>query len=225
MEEYFSVLSLSPLFSGIGREEAETMLSCLGGKFMDVSRGEPIFLEGESARQVGLVLSGAVQVVQDDYYGHRSVLSVLGPGESFGEVFSCAGLESLPVSVLSLKDSRVLLMDCRRVLNMCSSSCGFHSLLIQNLLRGLALKNLDFTRKIRYMSRKTTREKLLAYLADQAKLKGSSEFVIPCGRQTLADYLGVERSAMSAEIGKLKREGRLDTKGSWFRLFPGEDNT
>ena len=224
MENSFSVLSQCPLFSGISHDDLKAMLGCLGGKFVSVSKGAPVFLEGEPAQLVGLVISGAVQVVQDDYYGNRSVLSILSPGESFGEVFSCAGLETMPVSVIALRDSLVLLLDCRRVLTMCSGSYHFHSLLIQNLLQGIARKNLEFTQKIRYMSRKTTRDKLLSYLLDQAKRQGSSEFVIPCDRQTLADYLGVERSAMSTEIGKLKKDGLLDTKGSWFSLHLAEES-
>lgn len=223
MEKYLSLLSRSPLFSGIAQGDIQSMLACLDGRVLSYSRGEPIFLEGEAPGLLGIVLTGAVQVVRDDYWGNRSVLAILEPGESFGEVFSCAALEALPVSVFALRDSLVLLLDCRRVLSTCSSACAFHSLLIRNLLQGLALKNLEFTRKIHCMSRKTTREKLLAYLMDQAKKQGSSEFVIPCDRQTLADYLGVERSAMSAELGKMKKAGLLDTKGSWFSLHLGEE--
>lgn len=218
MEQSFSILSRCPLFQGIEREELGSMLACLGGKTKSVPKGDPIFLEGDPAQSVGIVLSGTVQVVQDDYYGNRSVLSILQPGDSFGEAFSCAGIPTMPVSVFALTNSQVLLLDCRRVLNMCPHSCHFHSLLIQNLLKGIAQKNLAFTEKIRHMSKKTTKEKLLSYLLNQAKQQGSDEFTIPCDRQALADYLGVERSAMSAEISKLKKAGLLDTKGSWFHL-------
>lgn len=218
MENFWPVLSGCPLFKGIDAEEIKALLDCLGGKLMDVSKGEPVFLEGDTPGLVGVLLSGSVQVVQDDYYGNRSVLSVLAPGEIFGEVFSCAGLDALPVSVIAVKDSRLLLVDCRRVFDMCSKACRFHSILVGNMLRGLAEKNLAFTKKIRYMSQKTTRDKLMAYLLDQAKERGKGEFIIPFDRQSLADYLGVERSAMSAEIGKLKRAGILDTRASWFHL-------
>lgn len=159
----------------------------------------------------GVVLLGTVQVVQEDYYGNRSVMTVLQPGESFAEVFSCAGFEVMPVSVMAVTDSEVLLLDCRCVLTTCSRSCHFHSLLMKNMLEGMA-------QKIQYMSKRTTREKLMAYLSNQAKQQGSKEFVIPHNRQSLADYLGVERSAMSAEISKLKKAGKIDTHGSWFCL-------
>lgn len=224
MENYFSILSRCPLFHGIGQEDLNAMMGCLGAKFISVSKGDPVFLEGDPAQLVGVVLFGGVQVVQDDYYGNRSVLSILQPGDSFGEAFSCAGLDNMPVSVFAVRDSKVLLLNCQRILTLCSHACHFHSLLIQNILRGLAQKNLAFTKKVRYMSQKTTRDKLLAYLLDQAKQQGSAEFVIPCDRQALADYLGVERTAMSAEISKLKKAGLLDTKGPWFCLRQVDQN-
>ena len=166
----------------------------------------------------GVVLLGTVQVVQEDYYGNRSVMTVLQPGESFAEVFSCAGFEVMPVSVMAVTDSEVLLLDCRCVLTTCSRSCHFHSLLMKNMLEGMAQKILSLTQKIQYMSKRTTREKLMAYLSNQAKQQGSKGFVIPHNRQSLADYLGVERSAMSVEISKLKKAGKIDTHGSWFCL-------
>lgn len=218
MNKYFPVLLRCPYFSGIEQSDLKPMIECLGGKILTVLKGNPVFLEGAAAQLVGVVLSGTIQVVRDDYYGNRSVLSVLQPGETFGEAFSCAGLKTMPVSVMALKDSEVLLLNCQRVLMVCSNSCRFHSLLIKNLLREIAQKNLELTQKIQYMSKKTTKEKLMAYLLGQAKQQGSAEFVIPFDRQSLADYLGVERSAMSAEISKLKKEGVLDTRGSWFCL-------
>ena len=218
MEAYFEILSRCPLFSGISRQELSEMLRCLEGRILPVSKGSPVFLEGDPAKYVGVVLSGSVQVIRDDFYGNRSVLTAVPPGGLFGEAFACAGLETLPVSVMAAQNSTVLLLDCKKVLSGCSSACAFHSRLIQNLLRGISQKNLILTRKIRCMSRKTTREKLMEYLLEQAKQQGSAEFVIPYDRQSLADYLGVERSAMSAEIGKLKREGILDCRGSFFRI-------
>ena len=219
MEQFYDILLHCPLFDGITRQELGEMLRCLGGKILDISSGNPVFLEGEPARYVGVVLSGAVQILRDDYYGRRSVLTVAAPGELFGEAFACAELEVLPVSAVAQTASTVLLLDCRRVLTGCSQACIFHYRLVHNLLRGLARKNLALTRKIRCMSPKTTREKLLVFLLDQAKQQGSSEFVIPYDRQALADYLGVERSAMSAELGKLRKAGLIECTGSRFWLL------
>lgn len=219
MEEYFEILSQCPLFDGVARGELSGMLSCLGGQLQEIPKGKPVFLEGDPAWFVGVVLSGTVQIVRDDYYGNRSVLAVIQPGGLFAEAFSCAGLETMPVSAMALLPSTVLLLDCGRMLRGCSNACAFHRRLVYNLLRGIAQKNLMLTRKIRYMSQKTTREKLMEFLLDQAKKQGSPEFVIPYDRQALADYLGVERSAMSAEIGKLRKAGVLESSGSRFRLL------
>ena len=219
MEEYFDVLSQCSLFAGISRQEIGLMLNCLSEKNSVIAKGDPVFLEGEPAKFVGVVLSGKVQIVRDDYYGNRSVLTVISPGGLFAEAFACADVETLPVSVIALQNSTVLLLDCKRVLTSCSNACPFHSRLIRNLLQGIAQKNLILTKKIRCMSQKTTQEKLMEFLLEQAKQQGSAEFVIPYDRQALADYLGVERSAMSAELSKLKKAGWIDYSGSRFRML------
>lgn len=225
MEKFFETLSKCPLFDGIEQSDLNSMIACLDGKTIDISKGIPVFLEGTSARFVGVVLAGTVQVIREDYYGNRSVMTSLQPGELFGEAFSLAGLNAMPVSVIAVKDSTVLLLDCRRILTTCSNSCHFHTLLLRNLLQEMAQKNLALSQKIRYMSQKTTREKIMAFLLDQAKQQKSHEFVIPYDRQALADYLGVERSAMSAEISKLKKSGEIDTKGAWFCLKAPENTS
>ena len=226
MEENFDILSQCPLFAGISRQELGQMLRCLGGKITGIAKGNPVFLEGAPAEFVGVVLDGKVQILRTDYYGNRSVLTVVSPGGLFGEAFACAGVETLPVSAIALQTCTVLLLDCKRVLTGCSNACPFHSRLVRNLLQGIAQKNLILTRKIQCMSQKTTQEKLMEFLLEQAKQQGSAEFVIPYDRQALADYLGVERSAMSAEISKLKKAGRIDCSGSRFRvLTPGKKSS
>ena len=223
MEKYFAILSRCPLFAGVVPEEMGLMLNCLGAREREIPKGEPVFLEGDPAGFIGVALEGAVQVVRDDYYGTRSVLTVIQPGEIFGEAFSCAGVETMPVSAFALKGSKILWLDCKRMLTVCSNACQFHNRMVANLLQAVARKNLALSRKIQFMSQRTTKEKIMAYLLDQAKAQGSSEFTIPHDRQALADFLGVERSAMSAEIGKLKKAGILECKGPWFRLRDTEE--
>lgn len=219
MDIFFEILSHCPLFNGITTSDLTGMLKCLNAKSVEFSKGDSIFLEGDPAQFVGVVLDGAIQILQEDYYGNRSVLTILEPGELFAEVFSCAGLNAIPVSAIAIKKSTVLLLNCQQMFTVCGNACRFHSQLLQNLLKVMAMKNLAMTQKIRYMSQKTTKDKLTAFLLDQAKQNDSSEFVIPYDRQALADYLGVERSAMSVELSKLKKNGQIDTKGSWFRLL------
>ena len=219
MDEYFEILSQCSLFTGITQEELNSMLTCLNGTIIRTPKGSPVFLEGDPATFVGVVLSGMVQILRTDFYGNRSVLTVVSPGGLFGEAFACAGVETLPVSAIALQNCAVLLLDCKRVLTGCSNACPFHSRLVRNLLQGIAQKNLMLTSKIRCMSQKTTQEKLMEFLLEQAKQHDSAEFVIPYDRQALADYLGVERSAMSAELSKLKKAGRIDCSGSRFRVL------
>ena len=218
MEKYFELLMENPLFRGISREELGGLMGCLSAKTVEKAKGEPVFLEGDQAGFIGVVLEGAVQIVRDDFYGNRSLLTVAEAGELFGEAFACAGVDTMPVSGYAVKDSKILWLSCGKMLTVCTNACGFHNTLVQNLLQVVAQKNLLLSQKIQFMSRKTTREKLMAYLLDQAKQKKSNEFVIPMDRQTLADFLGVERSAMSAELSKLRTDGVLESKGSWFRL-------
>ena len=219
MDQYFEILSASPLFTGISHEEISAMLGCLGSRIVDVPKSAPVFLEGDEAGHFGMVLSGSIQIVRDDFDGSRSVLTYADEGELFAEAFACAGAPTMPVSAYALKDSKIMLFSCQKMLTVCSSACQFHNRLVKNLLTVVAQQNLRLSSKIQVMSQRTTREKLMTYLLGQAKIAGKAEFTIPLDRQALADYLGVERSAMSAELSKLRKEGILDTKGSWFCLY------
>ena len=225
MKKYFESLRACALFANIAQDELEGMLACLNAELLHIGRGKPVFLEGDPAEFVGVVLEGAVQVVRDDYYGKRSVLTLVEPTQMFAEAFACADVQTMPVSVFAVKESVIMRLDCRRILTVCSNACRFHTQLVRNLLRIVSEHNLRLSRKIEFMSQRTTREKLMAYLLAQAKQAGSSEFIIPYDRQALADFLGVERSAMSAELSKLRRDGRIEFRGSWFRLTSGPEES
>ncbi len=218
MEKYFDLILGNPLFSGISKDNLKSLLGCLSAKTAEFTKGDPVFLEGDPAGFIGLVLEGAVQIVRDDFYGNRSLLTLAQAGELFAEAFACANVETMPVSGYAAQNSKVLWLNCRRMLTVCTNACGFHNMLVQNLLQVVAQNNLLLGRKIQFMSGKTTKEKLMTYLLDRAKQADSQEFTIPLDRQALADFLGVERSAMSAEISKLRTDGVLESKGSWFRL-------
>lgn len=219
MKEYFEILQRCPLFSGVESAELEAMLGCLNARKVATDKDTYIFREGDPADFVGVVLSGAVRVLRTDFYGNQSILGQVEPGGVFGEAFSCAGAEALPVSVVAAQPTSVLLMDLKRVLTVCPRACSFHSRIVTNLVQALAQKNLHLNQRLDIASRRTTRDKLLAYLTDQAKRQNSAQFTIPFDRQTLADYLGVERSAMSAELSKLQKEGILETRKNWFKLL------
>ena len=219
MKEFFPILETCPLFDGIDLKDLSSMLACLSARASNYQKNQVIFREGETAKYVGIVLSGAVQIVREDFYGNRSIVARIEPSELFGESFACAGVAALPVSAAAAEDSRVMLIDCRRLTVSCTSACSFHSRMILNLLQVVAAKNLIFNQKIEITSHRTTREKLMAYLLMQAKQNKSSSFTIPYDRQALADYLCVDRSAMAVEIGKLRKDGIIACEKSRFELL------
>lgn len=219
MEKFLDILTACPLFTGISAQNLLAMTSCLGSRTVRYAKGDVIFAEGSPAWQMGLLLSGSAQIVKEDFYGNRTIVARIEPADLFGESFACAQLEAIPVSVIAAEDSEVMLMDCQRLLTTCSNGCDFHNKLIFNLLKVVATKNLMFNQKMEITSRRTTREKLLTYLAAQAKRCGSNSFTIPFDRQELADYLEVDRSGLSAEIGKLRREGVLESERNQFTLL------
>lgn len=223
MKNYIDILKKCALFEGICPDDFTAMLACLNAKTIQKKKNEYIFYEGDRANNVGILLSGSAQVVRDDYYGRRSVVASIMPAQIFGETFACAGIEHLPVSVIAAETCCVLLIDCRRITFTCSNACEFHNRMVLNLLKVVAAHNLILSGKLEITSQRTTREKLMAYLLHQAKISGSNAFTIPFDRQSLADYLNVDRSALSTEIGKLRSEGIIESNRSRFILLNREE--
>ena len=219
MKKYLDLLMRCPLFHTIDPDSLLTMLTCLGAKVDTYDKKYTIFAEGTPAKQIGIVLSGSVQVVQYDFLGNRSILSNLGPGEIFAEAFACAEVRAIPVTIIANEPSDIMLIDCAHILHTCENHCGFHRQLIYNLMKDLAEKTLRFHQRIEITAKRSTREKLLAYLSLQAKQAGSRSFTIEFDRQELADYLEVERSGLSAEISKLKKEGVINSRKNQFVLL------
>ena len=168
-----------------------------------------------------MVLSGSVHIVKEDFWGNRNIVTEIGPGQIFAESYACTPGAALGVSVVAAEAAAVMFMNVRRVLTTCSSACEFHSRLLRNLLSVLAEKNLRFNDKLTHMAQRTTRQKLLSYLSAESMRLGSPEFDITFNRQQLADYLSVDRSAMSGELSKMRDEGLLDFYKSHFRLRQG----
>ncbi len=219
MKKYLQLLKHSKLFQGISETEIETMLSCLSAVTCSYEKGEFVFRQGEQITGIAVLLSGCVHIQKEDYWGNLSILNVITEGEVFGEVYACLGNEELLNHAVAVNPSVVLFMDVNRVLTVCPSACRFHGLLIRNLLNVMASKNKMLTQKLQHMSQRTTREKLLSYLSEQSLKAGSPSFTIPFNRQQLADFLAVDRSAMSNELGKMRDEGLLQFDRSHFVLY------
>ena len=219
MKNYLPILQKSPLFDGVAETDILPLLDCLGGTLRTYTKGSAVFCEGDRPTHLGIVLSGEVRITRTDYYGNRSIVAAVKAPHVFGETFACAEVESLPVDVIAAENSEILMIDIHRVMGTCCNACAFHNRIIYNLMRQTAAKNLMFHRKLEILSRRTTRDKLMIYLLLEAKAQGSHTVVIPYDRQELADYLAVDRSGLSAEIGKLRREGMLTAEKNRFTLL------
>ena len=219
MKKYLEILKKCPLFEGIDEQRLLRMLTCLGARVMAFDKKYTILAEGSPASYVGIMLTGRAQIVQLDYYGNRSILAEVTAAEMFAEAFACAEVGEIPVSVIADEPCEVMLIDCKHILHSCTNNCGFHQQLIYNLMKDLALKTLLFHQRIEITSKRTTRDKIMAYLMMLAKQKGSDHVDVPFDRQELADYLEVDRSGLSAEIGKMKKEGLIDCQKQHFVLL------
>lgn len=204
------VLPDTELFEGIDAADRALLLNCLEARAERFCRGEVILPEGEPAGSLGLVLSGMALISHVDVWGNESVLGHAGPGSVFAEIYACVPGEPLLISVTAAEDTNVLFLNAGKLLSGCGRDCGFHSRLTRNLLSVCAQKNLQLSRKILHTSPKTIRGRLMSYFSDCARRSGSGSFVLPYKRQQLADYLGVDRSAMCSELSKMRRDGLID---------------
>ena len=218
MEKYLFILKNCPFFSGMTEQEILSILHCMDARVVVKERNAYIFRSGESTENMGLVLSGSVLVIQEDLWGHRNILAKVLPGDFFGESYAATPGSVLNISVVANEDAEVLMLNVSRLLTVCQTACTHHTHLIRNLVSVLAGKVLLWDNKITHISKRTTREKLLSYLSSESIRQGKLSFDIPYDRQQLADYLSVERAAMSVELGKLKKEGILDTERNHFVL-------
>lgn len=219
MKKYFEVLNKCPLFSDIGEDGLLPMLACLGARVVEYPKESVVFDEGARLRDIGIVLSGAVQIIRYDYNGNKSIIEENGPSELLCESFACASVEHLPVIAVASETAEVMLIDSSHVLITCHHGCSHHNKLIFNLMKDLAVKNIAYDKKIEITSKRTTREKLCAFLNLCAKEYGSNSFDIVFDRQELADYLEVDRSGLSTEIGKLIKCGAIKSKKSHFEII------
>lgn len=218
MEEFLSTIRSAPLFSGVSEAELTAMLACLKAEKKDFPKEAFVLRAGDTAESIGLVLTGTVLVIQEDIWGNRNILSKAGPGQTFAVAYACAPGSRLNMSVVAETPITVLFLNVKRILTVCPSACSYHNRIIRNLLGELAGKNLQFSEKLTHVGQRSTRSKIMSYLSAEAQRLGTYELDIPFSRQQLADYLGVERSCLSQELGKMKKDGLLDYRKSHFVL-------
>ena len=209
----------SPLFDGIQKQELRTMLGCIGYHISSFRKGEIIAFEDEHIRHIGIVLSGAVDMTKEDIWGSKTLLVRMYKDEMFGESFVCSKDPLSMVTFTASEHARILFLPFDRVMHSCTMACAFHHKLIENMVFIIANKNRELMRKVEVVSRRTIREKLLAYLSIQAQQQKSRYFEIPLGRVELAEYLCTDRSALTRELSKMKDDGLIDYDKNRFRIL------
>lgn len=211
-------LSKIPIFQGIAEEEITSLLQCLQATERTYQKGETILSEGSVTENMGIVLSGMALISCGDIWGNTSVLGHVTPGSVFAEVYACIPGEPLLITVSAAEDTTVLFMNVGRILSTCTNACPFHTRLARNLLTVCAHKSLQLSQRILHTSSKSIRGRLMSYFSQCAKQAGNSTFQIPYNRQQLADYLGVDRSAMCHELSKMQKEGLISYEKNRFLL-------
>lgn len=218
MKKYIPILKRTKLFAGVKEDEIAAMLGCLHAKLGIYKKGEYVFRQGEYLNNITVLVEGNLHIQKDDYWGNRSIISEVGIGEMFGEAYAAPGSGPLLNDVVAAQDSIVIFFDVRKILTVCSSACKFHSMVVQNLFLDISEKNRKLVQKLGHMSKRSTREKLISYLSEEAKKQKSGTFTISFNRQQLADFLSVDRSAMSNELCKMRDDGLLVFEKNKFTL-------
>lgn len=219
MKKYVPVLKRAQLFAGVGDDEITSMLSCLDARLHTYKKGEYVLRQGEHLNDIIILVSGNLHIRNDDYWGNRSILGHIDVGEMFGEAYVAPESGALLNDVVAIEDSAVIFFDVKRIITTCSSACRFHAMVVQNMFFAISEKNKKLVQKLVHMSKRSTREKLISYLSEEAKRHNSPNFTIPFNRQQLADFLSVDRSAMSNELCKMRDEGLIEFEKNQFKLL------
>ena len=205
----------SPLFQDLSEAELDTLAAAGHLRTRQFAKHEVIFHAGSCVREIGIVLRGSVHIENLDLWGTKSILSSVGAGQAFAETYALCG-DVMMVDAVAAEECEVLFV------NISAFSGGapgtVHEKLLRNLLTVSMRKNLSLSQRIFCTTPKTVRGRLLTYFSAQAARSGSLQFEIPFNRQQLADYLGVDRSALSAELSRMQRDGLIAYKKSHFVL-------
>ncbi|MDR2501568.1 MAG: Crp/Fnr family transcriptional regulator [Treponema sp.] len=219
MDNFSAILSRCPLFEGLSGGAIAKVLGCIKPGQRSCANDAPVFREDSGPAHIGIVLSGALHLVRNDRWGNRAIVARFEPGMVFGEAFVCAGVKALPVSIIAAERSEILLFNFTRIISVCSAACEFHTGLIKNMIANLAQKNIQLMEKIECVTQRNTRSKILSYLSLAEKRRKGPVIEIPFDRQELADYLSVDRSALSAELCRMRDEGLLAFHKNKFQIL------
>ena len=209
-------LTKAQLFSGLATADIEKMLGCLGARERSYKKGDILLLEGSRTEQLGIVLSGRVLVELGDVWGNNSVLNSVGPGGSFAETYAFCG-EALMVDAVAAEHCEILFLHTAALTDT-RIEPALQDKLLRRLLAVSMRKNLSLSQRIFCTTPKTVRGRLLTYFSAQAARCGRMAFEVPFNRQQMADYLNLDRSALSKELCKMRDEGLLEFDKNRFVL-------
>jgi len=219
MDIQYPVIKNNPLFHQIAESDLAGMLHCLSARVQVFQKESYIFMAGDLVHSIGILLKGKVAIIREDEEGVKNLVTVIMPGDCFGESFACADKPEAFVSAAAMEDCEIMFLDCKKIVTTCSSACSFHTRLIENILSMLAEKILGLNQKLDIVSKRKIRDKLMTFLHEQKKNAGTSVFSIPYNREQLADFLFVDRSALSNELCKMRDEGLIRFQKNRFELL------
>ena len=219
MNKYIGILKRTQMFAGVIDDEISSMLNCLGARLKSYKKGEYVLRQGEHLSDIIVLVEGNLHIQKDDYWGNRSILGQISVGELFGEAYIAPESSALLNDVVAVEDSTIILFDVKRIITTCPSACRFHAMVVQNMFFAISEKNRRLVQKLGHRSKRSTREKLISYLSEEAKKQNTASFTIPFNRQQLADFLSVDRSAMSNELCKMRDDGLLEFDKNQFRML------
>ncbi len=212
-------LTGSVLFEGMGEKDIKKVLACLDPIKKSYEKNELITRQGESFSRIGVVLSGRANVFREKASGLRLVMENIGPGDLFGEIAAFAGGDKWPATVQSMERSEIIFISKEKVLSGCGHACSWHQKLTGNFLAIISARAMMLSNKIEYLTIKSMRGKIAAFLYDQYSLKNNSDFDIGMNRNEMADFLNVSRPSLSRELKRMKEEEIIDFHLSQFKIL------
>lgn len=216
--EFFEDLKKTKIFSLSTEFECQAMMYCFKTRFRVYKKNEHIIQQGDALEEVVLIVKGSAIVEHVDSFGDISILMRLKSGELYGVEGAYAKLNEYKDSLIATEKTLVMFMNKHRLITPCENKCRRHENVVRFIAESIAESNNKLINKLAHMRKKTTREKLLSYFTLLAKTNGSNYFELPFNKTELANYLSVDRSAMSSELSKMKEEGILDFDKRQFHL-------
>lgn len=219
MQSAAAFLTKTPLFSRIRQSDLTNMLVCLEAKIKNYPKNQFIVNAGTPLTSIGILLSGEVAVIKENAAGSRIIMTILQPGDMFGEMPAFLPGAVWPATVCTQKKSCVLFLPPAKIVSGCGQLCSWHQTLTLNMLKIISEKALLLNKKVEYLSIKSMRGKLATFFLEQYAKNLRSSFTLPMKRNELADFLNVSRPSMSREMARMKEEGLIDYHLSSVRLL------